>query len=201
MTAGNAFIFAYYNHSYGAYAYLQTFTNGVAADVVRAKPSLGIRPYPAAIDVVSVGGRLGPKGTSYFYGSASTGRLWNGQVGELIVCTRQPTTEERVAILNYLRAKWGLEGGVAAVPSAIETALAPSLARNVAVTAAGGTELKSLSETQPLSGLSVSGDATLTRGWGTEASRSAMFDVAGDVALPTNMTLRVGPEEIGRAHV
>ena len=199
MTAGNAFIFAYYNHSYGAYAYLQTFTNGVAADVVRAKPSLGIRPYPAAIDVVSVGGRLGPKGTSYYYGSASTGRLWNGQVGELIVCTRQPTADERAAILDYLRAKWCMPGDAPATPAAIETTLAPSLDRNVELAVNGGAELKSLAATQPLSGLSVSGDATLTRGWGTEASLSAMFDVAGDVVLPANMTLRVGPEVGGNA--
>ena len=113
MKAGSEFILAHYNHSYGARAYLQTCTNGVAADVATAKASDAMRPYPAAIDVVSVGGRLGPKGTSFYYGSATSGGMWKGEVGELIVCTRQPTSEERAAILAYLRAKWFLPGGAA----------------------------------------------------------------------------------------
>ena len=155
-----------------------------------------MRPYAAQIDVVSVGGRLGPKGMWYYFGSAATGRLWRGEVGELIVCTRQPTEPERAAILAYLRAKWFLPGGAAATPDAIETVLAPSLGRNVAMTASGDTELKSLAATQPLSGLAVTGNATLTRG-GTVAASCAMFDVAGDVSLPVGMTLRMlsEPEE------
>ena len=92
-----------------------------------------------------------------------------------------------------------MPGDAPATPAAIETTLAPSLDRNVELAVNGGAELKSLAATQPLSGLSVSGDATLTRGWGTEASLSAMFDVAGDVVLPANMTLRVGPEVGGNA--
>ena len=188
MTAGAEFIFAHYNHNYGARSYLQTFTNGVAADSVTAKASDADRPYPAAIDVVSVGGRLGPKGTSFYRAAPLSSGMWMGQVGELIVCTRQPTADERAAILNYLRAKWGLAGDAPATPSAIETTLAPSLDRNVAVTAAAGTELKSLAATQPLSYLAVTGDATITRG-GNVAS--AMFDISGDLLLPAGMTLRM----------
>ena len=90
--------------------------------------------------------------------------MWKGQVGELIVCTRQPTVAERTAILNYLHAKWGLTGDAPATPSAIETVLAPSIDRNVNLTVAAGTELKSLAATQPLSGLAVNGNATITRG-------------------------------------
>ena len=75
MAAGAEFIFAHYNHNYGARSYLQTFTDGVAADVVTKASSDADRPYPAAIDVVSVGGRLGPKGTSFYYGSASSGGM------------------------------------------------------------------------------------------------------------------------------
>jgi hypothetical protein len=118
--------------------------------------------------------------------------MWKGEVGELIVCTRQPTIEERAAILAYLRAKWFLPGGAATTPAAIETVLAPSLDRNVKVTAAAGTELKSFAATQPLSGLAVTGNATLTRG-GAAAASGAMFDVAGDVSLPASMTLNIAP--------
>ena len=193
LKAGTGIVFAHYNYNYGALAYLQTFTNGVAAEARTASPANAVRPYPSAIDVVSVGGRLGPKGTSYYYGVASTGRLWRGEVGELIVCTRQPTEAERAAILAYLRAKWFLPGGAATTPAAIETVLAPSLDRNVAVTAAAGTELKSLAATQPLSGLAVTGNATLTRG-GEAAATSAMFDISGDLLLPAGMTLRMVSE-------
>ena len=188
MTAGAEFIFAHYNHNYGARSYLQTFTNGVAADSVTAKASDADRPYPAAIDVVSVGGRLGPKGTSFYRAAPLSSGMWIGQVGELIVCTRQPTADERAAILNYLRAKWCLAGDAPATPSAIETALVPSLDRNVTLTAAAGTELKSFAATQPLSGLALNGNATFTKG-GDAAS--AMFDISGDLLLPANMTLRI----------
>ena len=68
------------------------------------------------------------------------------------------------------------------------TALAPSLDRNVKLTAAAGTELKSLAATQPLSGLAVNGDATITRGGDATA---AMFDISGDLLLPAGMTLRM----------
>ena len=190
LKAGSGIVFAHYNYNYNALAYLQTFTNGVAAEAKTASPGNAVRPYPAPIDVVQVGGRLGPKGTSFYYGSATSGRMWKGQVGELIVCTRQPTESERAAILAYLRAKWFLPGGAAATPDAIETVLAPSIGRNVAVTVSGGAELKSLAATQPLSGLSVTGDATLTRG-GADAASGAMFDIAGDLLLPAGMTLRM----------
>ena len=188
MKAGSEFILAHYNHSYGARAYLQTCTNGVAADVATAKASDAMRPYPAAIDVVSVGGRLGPKGTSFYYGSATSGGMWKGEVGELIVCTRQPTAEERAAILAYLRAKWFTSGGDATTPAAIAQPVVPALDRNVAVTASGGTELKSFATTQPLASLAMTGDATFTKG-GDDAS--AMFDISGDLLLPANMTLRI----------
>jgi hypothetical protein len=125
--------------------------------------------------------------------------MWKGEVGELIVCTRQPTESERAAILAYLRAKWFIPGGAATTPAAIETVLAPSLDRNVAVTAAAGTELKSLAATQPLSGLAVTGNATLTRG-GEAAFSGAMFNVTGNVSLPAGMTLSIVPgleESIG----
>ena len=194
--AGAGLLFAYYNHSYGALAYLQTFVNGDAAGSANGAVYARMRPHSAAIDVVQVGGRLGPGGTSYYFGSASGGRMWKGEVGELIVCTRQPTESERAAILAYLRAKWFLPGGAATTPAAIETVLAPSLDRNVKVTAAAGTELKSLAATQPLSSLVVTGNATLTRG-GAVVANGAMFDVAGDVSLPASMTLRMlfEPEE------
>ena len=188
LKAGTGIVFAHYNYNYGALAYLQTFTNGVAAEARTASPANSVRPYPSAIDVVSVGGRLGPQGTSYYYGVASTGRLWRGEVGELIVCTRQPTEAERAAILAYLRAKWFLPGGAATTPAAIETVLAPSLDRNVKFTAAAGTELKSFAATQPLSGLAVNGNATFTRGGDATA---AMFDISGDLLLPAGMTLRM----------
>ena len=188
LKAGAEFISVYYNHSHGAYAYLQTFTDGVAAESANASAHGNMRPYPAAIDVVSVGGRLGPNGTSYYYGSASEDRMWYGQVGELIVCTRQPTADERAAILNYLRAKWGLSGETPATPSAIVTDLAPSLDRNVKLTAAAGTELKSLTATQPLASLAVTGNATITRDGN---ATSAMFDISGDLLLPDSMTLRM----------
>ena len=196
LKAGTGIVFAHYNYNYGALAYLQTFTNSVAADAVTAAPGNAVRSYPAYIDIVQVGGRLGPKGFSYHYSSSSPGRMWKGEVGELIVCTRQPTESERAAILAYLRAKWFLSGGAATTPDAIETVLAPSLGRNVAVTAAAGTELKSLAATQPLSGLAVTGNATLTRG-GAAATSGAMFDVAGNVLLPASMTLRMlsAPDE------
>ena len=185
--AGAGFLFAYYNHSYGALAYIQTFMNGVAAESAKTPVYNRMRPHRAAIDVVQVGGRLGPGGTSYYFGSASSGRMWKGEVGELIVCTRQPTEAERAAILAYLRAKW-FTGGDATTPAAIETVLAPSLDRNVKVTAAAGTELKSFAVTQPLSGLALNGNATFTKG-GDAAS--AMFDISGDLLLPANMTLRM----------
>jgi hypothetical protein len=191
LKAGTGIVFAHYNYNYGALAYLQTFTNGVAAEARTASPPNAVRPYPSAIDVVSVGGRLGPQGTSYYYGVASTGRLWRGEVGELIVCTRQPTEAERAAILAYLRAKWFTSGGDATTPAAIETVLAPSLDRNVKFTAAAGTELKSLAATQPLSGLSVTGNATFTKGGD---ATSAMFDISGDLLLPAGMTLRMFSE-------
>ena len=196
LKAGAGIVFAHYNYNYNALAYLQTFTNGIAAEAKTASPGNVVRPYPAPIDVVSVGGRLGPRGTSFYYGSAATGRLWRGEVGELIVCTRQPTESERAAILSYLRAKWFQSGGTAATPDAIETVLVPSIGRNVAMTAAAGTELKSLAATQPLSSLSVTGNATLTRG-GAAAASGAMFDVSGDVSLPAGMTLSMlfAPDE------
>ena len=187
--AGAGFVFAHYNHSYGALAYLQTFENGAEAGSAKAAVNAKMRPHPAAIDVVSVGGRLGPGGTSFYYGSETSGGMWKGEVGELIVCTRQPTEAERAAILAYLRAKW-FTGGDATTPAAIETVLAPSLDRNVKVTAAAGTELKSFAATQSLSGLSVTGNATLTRG-GETAANGAMFDVAGSLLLPASMTLRM----------
>ena len=196
--AGNEFIYAHYNSNYGALGYIQTFTNGVVAGSVTKSSDNAFSPHPAAIDVVQVGGRLGPRGTSYYYGSASSGRMWKGQVGELIVCTRQPTAAERAAILAYLRAKWCVPGPVPATPSAIETVLAPSLDRNVEMTVSGGTELKSLAAAQPLSGLVVTGNATLTRG-GAVAASSAMFDVAGDVLLPADMMLRIVPGLEGNA--
>ena len=192
--SGAGFIFAHYNHSYGALAYLQTFENGAAVESAKASVNAKMRPHPAAIDVVQVGGRLGPGGTSFYYGSASSGRMWKGEVGELIVCTRQPTENERAAILAYLRAKWCMPGDAPATPSAIVTTLAPTLDRNVKLTAAGGTELKSLAATQPLSSLAVTGNATITRGGDVS---SAMFDVAGRLLLPSGMTLRMlsEPEE------
>ena len=194
LKAGTGIVFAHYNYNYGALAYLQTFTNGVAAEARTASPANSVRPYPSAIDVVSVGGRLGPKGTSYYYGVASTGRLWRGEVGELIVCTRQPTEAERAAILAYLRAKWFTSGGDATTPAAIAQPIVPALDRNVALTANTGTELKSFAATQPLSGLAVNGNATFTRGGDATA---AMFDISGDLLLPAGMTLRMffEPEE------
>ena len=194
MKAGADFIAAYYNHSYGAAAYLQTFTDGVVAEASNGSTLGNMRPHSAAIDVVSVGGRLGPKGTSFYRAAPLSSGMWMGQVGELIVCTRQPTEVERAAILAYLRAKWGLAGDAPATPSAIVTTLAPTLDRNVRLTAAGGTELKSLAATQPLSSLSVTGNATITRGGN---ATSAMFDVAGSLLLPAGMTLRMlsEPEE------
>ena len=186
--AGAGFLFAYYNHSYGALAYLQTFVNGVAAESAKGTVYARMRPHSAAIDIVQVGGRLGPGGTSYYFGSASGGRMWKGEVGELIVCTRQPTESERAAILAYLRAKWFTSGGDAATPAAIAQPIAPALDRNVKVAMGGGTELKSLAATQPLSSLAVTGDATFTKG-GDAAS--AMFDISGDLLLPANMTLRM----------
>ena len=196
LKAGTGIVFAHYNYNYDAMAYLQTFTNGVAAEAITSKPDYeapAVRPYPAAIDVVSVGGRLGPGGTSFYMlsGPSAPGRMWKGEVGELIVCTRQPTEAERAAILAYLRAKWFLPGGAATTPAAIETVLAPSLDRNVKVTAAAGTELKSLAATQPLSGLSVTGNATFTRGG---SSVTAAFDISGDLLLPSGMTLRMVSE-------
>jgi len=185
--AGAGFVFAHYNHSYGALAYLQTFENGAEAGSAKAAVNAKMRPHPAAIDVVSVGGRLGPEGTSFYYGSETSGGMWKGEVGELIVCTRQPTEAERAAILAYLRAKW-FTGGDATTPAAIETVLAPSLDRNVKVTAAAGTELKSFAATQPLASLSVTGDATFTRG-GSLATPA--FDISGDLLLPASMTLRM----------
>ena len=190
FTAGAGFVFAHYNHSYGALAYLQTFTNGVAAEFAKPSVTGNMRPHPSAIEVVQVGGLLGPRGTSFYYGSATTAAMWKGEVGELIVCTRQPTFEERAAILSYLSAKWFLPGGAATTPAAIETVLAPSLDRNVKVTAVAGTELKSFAATQPLSGLAVNGNITLTRG-GEAAVNGAMFDIAGDLLLPADMTLRM----------
>ena len=186
--AGAGFVFAHYNHSYGALAYLQTFTNGVAAESTKASVTGSMRPHPAAIDVVQVGGRLGPKGTSFYYGSATTANLWKGEVGELIVCTRQPTSEERAAILAYLRAKWFLPGGAATTPAAIAQPIVPALDRNVKVAMGGGTELKSLATTQPLASLAVTGNATFTKG-GDAAS--AMFDISGNLLLPANMTLHM----------
>ena len=193
LKAGTGIVFAHYNYNYGALAYLQTFTNGVAAEARTASPANAVRPYPSAIDVVSVGGRLGPRGTSYYYGVASTGRLWRGEVGELIVCTRQPTEPERAAILAYLRAKWFTSGGDATTPAAIAQPIVPALDRNVAVTMSGGTELKSFAATQPLSGLAITGDATFTRGGATTPA----FDISGDLLLPAGMTLRMvsEPEE------
>ena len=190
LKAGAGIVFAHYNYNYGALAYLQTFTNGVAAEARTASPANAVRPYPSAIDVVSVGGRLGPKGTSYYYGVASTGRLWRGEVGELIVCTRQPTESERAAILAYLRAKWFTSGGNATTPAAIAQPIVPAFDRNVALTAADGTELKSFAATQPLSGLSVTGNATFTRG----GAATSAFDISGDLLLPANMTLRMVAE-------
>ena len=200
--AGSEFVYAHYNSNYGALAYIQTFTNGVVAGSVTKSSSSenAYSPYPAAIDVVQVGGRLGPRGTSYYYGSATSGRMWKGQVGELIVCTRQPTAAERAAILAYLRAKWCVPGPAPAAPSAIETVLAPSFDRNVKMAVSGGTELKSLATAQPLSGLAVTGNATLARG-GAVATSSAMFDVAGDVLLPTAMMLRIVPGLEGHANL
>ncbi|MBQ3290425.1 MAG: hypothetical protein IJH50_13570 [Kiritimatiellae bacterium] len=194
LKAGSGIVFAHYNYNYGALAYLQTFTNGVAAEAKTASSASAARLYPAPIDVVSVGGRLGPKGLSYYYGSAATGRLWRGEVGELIVCTRQPTTDERAAILDYLRAKWFTSGGDATTPAAIAQPIAPAIDRNVALTAAAGTELKSLAATQPLSGLAVTGNATIARGGN---ATSAMFDIAGDLLLPAGMTLRMLFDEPG----
>ena len=188
MKAGSEFILAHYNHNYGARAYLQTCTNGVAADVATARASDAMRPYPAAIDVVSVGGRLGPRGTSFYYGSATSGGMWKGEVGELIVCTRQPTAEERAAILAYLRAKWFTSGGDATTPAAIAQPIVPALDRNVKVAVSGGAELKSLAATQPLASLSVTGDATFARGG---SSATSAFDISGDLLLPANMTLRM----------
>ena len=191
--AGAGFVFAHYNYNYGALAYLQTFTNGAPAEAGMSHANHE-RPHPSAIDVVQVGGRLGPKGTSFYYGSASTANMWKGEVGELIVCTRQPTEAERAAILAYLRAKWFLPGGAATTPAAIETVLAPSLDRNVKVTAAGGTELKSFAATQPLSGLAVTGNATITRGGIATAAGYTMFDIGGNLLLPASMTLRIATE-------
>ena len=114
--------------------------------------------------------------------------MWKGEVGELIVCTRQPTESERAAILAYLRAKWFTSGGDATTPAAIAQPVVPALDRNVAVTASGGTELKSFATTQPLASLAMTGDATFTKG-GDDAS--AMFDISGDLLLPANMTLRI----------
>jgi hypothetical protein len=190
LKAGSGALFAHYNQNYGALAYLQTFTNGVAAESVAQRSTSAVRPYAAQIDVVSVGGRLGPKGTSYYYGSASTGRLWRGEVGELIVCTRQPTEDERAAILAYLRAKWFTSEGDATPPAAIAQPIVPALDRNVKMAVSGGAELKSFAATQPLSGLSVTGDATFTRGGPTAAA----FDIAGDLLLPAGMLLRIAPE-------
>jgi hypothetical protein len=185
--AGAGFVFAHYNHSYRALAYLQTFENGAPTGAKTASSTSGMRPHPAAIDVVSVGGRLGPRGTSFYYGSATSGGMWKGEVGELIVCTRQPTEAERAAILAYLRAKWFTSGGDATTPAAIAQPIVPALDRNVAVTASGGTELKSFAATQPLSGLSVTGNATFTRG----GAATPAFDISGDLLLPANMTLRM----------
>jgi hypothetical protein len=199
--AGSGFLFAYYNHSYGALAYIQTFTDGVAAESAKTPVYNRMRPHPAAIDVVQVGGRLGPGGTSYYFGSASGGRMWKGEVGELIVCTRQPTEAERAAILAYLRAKW-FTGGDATTPAAIAQPIVPALDRNVKVGVSGGAELKSFAATQPLSGLFVTGNATLTRG-GEAAANGAMFDVAGSLLLPADMTLRIisEPEETSRMDI
>ena len=114
--------------------------------------------------------------------------MWKGEVGELIVCTRQPTESERAAILAYLRAKWFTSGGDATTPSAIAQPIVPALDRNVKVAMSGGTELKSLAATQPLASLSVTGDATFARGG---SSATSAFDISGDLLLPANMTLRM----------
>ena len=54
--------------------------------------------------------------------------------------------------------------------------------------------MKSFAATQPLSGLAVTGSATLTRDMEAATAYGAMFDIAGGLLLPANMTLRIGPE-------
>ena len=142
------------------------------------------------LDIVQLGGRLGAYGAAQWVANNSNNnRMWVGSIGEFIVCDAILTTPEQKALQNYLRAKWFGEGNAnAEKPVALGTALVPALAEDVNLSMAEGTKLESHVATLPLGSLEVEGSATFARGGVTDSSAYAMFNVSGDVELPSAMT-------------
>ena len=144
------------------------------------------------IDLVQLGGRLGPQGAPQWYGSGNTNnRMWLGSLGEFLVFDHQLSDSEHAAVVNYLKAKWLTDGGTPALPNVLTTsALAPAFGDQTALELEEGATVFSSATTQPLASLTVTGAATLVRDGVTSPADYAMFNVADDVVMPGSMTLR-----------
>ena len=141
------------------------------------------------VDIVQLGGRLGAYGAAQWIAKGNSGnRMWLGSVGEFIVCDVILSTPEQKALQDYLRAKWFNGNANAEKPVALGTTIAPSLPENVNLSMAEGTKFESHVDTLSLGSLEVEGSATFARGGVTESSKYAMFNVGGDVDLPSAMT-------------
>jgi hypothetical protein len=141
------------------------------------------------MDIVQLGGRLGAYGAPQWIAKGNSGnRMWLGRIGEFIVCDAILSTPEQKALQDYMRAKWFDGNTNAEKPVALGTALVPALAEDVNLSMAEGTKLESHVATLPLGSLEVEGSATFARGGVTDSSAYAMFNVSGDVELPSAMT-------------
>ncbi len=140
------------------------------------------------VDLVQIGGRLGPDGGKY-----GNNRLWQGQMGEFIVFNQKPTVEQETELINYLRKKWFNKGdGSENAPVCLTGAnVAPVTTSSTSLVLNEGTTLCHEKSVLNLASLEAANNVTWQRPSATE-SDFELFNVAGDISLTGTQTLEYG---------
>ncbi len=148
-------------------------------------PSYNQNIEPLNVDLVQIGGRLGPNGGIY-----GNNRLWQGQMGEFIVFNQKPTVEQETELINYLRRKWFNKGDGSETPPVCLTGadVVPVTTDSTALVLNEGATLRHEKGVQGLASLAAANNVTWQRPAATEGD-FALFNVAGDIALAGVQTL------------
>ncbi len=149
-------------------------------------PSYNWNIEPLNVDLVQIGGRLGPNGHRY----GANNRLWQGQMGEFIVFNQKPTVEQETELINYLRRKWFNKGDGSETPPVCLTGVnvAPVTTDSTALVLNEGATLRHEKGVQSLASLAAANNVTWQRPAATEGD-FALFSVVGDISLTGQQTL------------
>ena len=152
---------------------------------------------PYIIDLVQIGGRLMDNGAPQYFGPGNgSNRMWqSGYMGEFMIFNRPPTQEAETAIIAYLRAKWlGKDDATAPAAWVGGATLTPTLNAATAFSMGAGTRLDFNIAPQNIAQLEIGANAVLRRSY-TAGSDFALFNVAGDITLPSALSLHMmGPD-------